>query len=280
MPWARASELERLLECPGSAVLPREPDRTIEAGQWGRMVHRWKATGVVEPEPGFPNHGPLLDDRIRRTNPDRRTLWPGSHELAVWLVPLGSAALLHGDDPRWKSGAPPDAISGTTDHLGEVLGDPWIDDLKTGREPPGPLSPQTLFYALAVARCTHPPPGRVLVSITHWPRYPRDGLPTRSWATVTAHQLDAFEHRLERLRQQVVHLRGLVPDVTASSQPPSVPPSLLGALRPGSACTYCPSRNSCPAQLSTPASPGSDGTTASGGSPRTGSAWDSEPTPR
>lgn len=233
MPFARASELDRLLECPGSAFLPRAPDRPIEAGQWGRMVHRWKATGVVVPEPEFPNHEHLFRERLDLIRPDREALWPGGgHEIAVGLSTATGAAAAFGGPPEdgdaWKAALPDDWISGTLDYRGEILDALWVEDLKTGRNAPEPTIHQLTFYVLVAHRVAWPTPPRALASVFHWPRYPRHVPGTRHWRTVAQTELAAFEERLRRLR-----LRVLARDPRD--------------LNPGPHCTFCPSRPHCPA---------------------------------
>lgn len=244
MPFARASELDRLLVCPGSAFLPRSPDREIEAGQWGRMVHRWKATGEVVAEPDYPNHAHLFRERLELVRPDRAALWPDptGHEIGVSLdCVTGTASTFEGSPElvdAWKAAQPDTCIVGTLDYRGEILDALWVEDLKTGRWVPEPDIHQLTFYVLVGFRTAWPTPSRAIGSIMSWRRYPRANPPERTFRRITPGELDRFEARLRRLHAVVAPLRAQV-------NPPGR--VFLPLLNPGPVCTFCPSREHCPA---------------------------------
>lgn len=255
MPWGRASELDRILLCPGPAVLPHLESAlpaAVESRAWGKMVHRWAATGRVEADPGFPGHARLFSERLQRSRVHREVLWPagGNHEVAV-AVRTSRAGRASGlsleRDPeavkRWKEGQSDDWVVGEVDYLHEDwLGAPWVDDLKTGRrEYLAPVrSAQYATYALAAMRAAGAlhPAEHVRTTRTHWPRYPAGWPPRRSPPTnFTRDDLDGFERALIRTRDLVLRLRDAV---TAGLPDPAA------HLRPGEHCTFCPSRAACP----------------------------------
>jgi hypothetical protein len=253
MPWARASELDRVLVCPGSLVLPRvdvpSPKRD-EAAAWGTMVHHWKATGLVEAVPGYPRHPGTFKKRLVAVDPKREELWPapGDHELGVAVSALhhsvGSVQGTPTTVDAWKAVQPDDRVTGTLDYHGLILGNPWVDDLKTGVWLPSPRSAQLWLYGLAVFRLHLGAPDFITTSITHWPRYPATGAPERHWGKITRHELERFERVLKRKYQQLLELRSKWVDFGPTDFD-STP------LKPGQdQCRFCPSkgthRGCCP----------------------------------
>lgn len=239
MAWARASELDRLLNCPASGHLPRlafPSESRDSAAEWGTAVHGWK-------------EGRPMPEKWRAVWKRRETalagagltvedLWPGgTHEIPVALTSVGGVVRVmralehgHGTGNVWKAAQPPEYVTGSLDFLGEQYGTPWVDDLKTGREvPEDPLAlNQMRFYATAALYLTHAP--EVLVSLTHWPRYPADGLPRRGeYAVWTRDDARAFTERLETARLDYEFSRATEPDA-----------------RPGDHCLYCPCAYVCP----------------------------------
>lgn len=206
MPWARASESDRNLVCPGPLVIPRreqKSERSKEALAWGQMVHAWKATGEIRGEKGYEKHARLFDPG----HVNREELWPstGRHEVALArnTCTKSAGSLENGSDKErdeWKASHNELWEVGTADYVGEIFGDLWVDDLKTGSWPPTPPgeSLQIRWYALVAAR-VRGYEGNVVVSITHWPRYPKGRQPVRYWDHVTQRQLEELENRLGAL---------------------------------------------------------------------------------
>lgn len=242
MPWTRASETDRTLVCPGSLFLPREPEsakseKALEAADWGTMVHLWKATGAIS---GRPNHEKLFLKRLKSTAIYPSTYWPegGRHEItAAYNCRTGEVALPpEGADDSWKLQLPPEFLPGTTDYLGSIMGEPWVDDLKTGAWPPrGPNdSWQLKVYALC-AWVLGGRDGGVYGSITHWPRYPAGGLPQRSEIVYYSHkQMVAIDTKI-KLRYWLFN--------KILDQPQLLNEELV----PGEEqCMFCPSKPYCP----------------------------------
>lgn len=236
MPWARASELDRVLACDGSTFLPRSEmrsDRTIEAGDWGTMVHHWSATGEIRPCGGRNTHTARFQDRLDASGVERLTWWPelegSQHELSVAYEALtGELHVEHfptkPKEDEWKMSFGPTWVVGTMDYTATLLGSPWVDDLKTGRWPTPVTSAQITFYALCIARWKGS--DTVRASITHWPRYPVIGQPSREARVLEFNDLEDFAELLEtRVR------RG------------------RGPLTTGDQCRFCPSRAFCSAYL-------------------------------
>lgn len=245
-PWVRASSLERELHCPVAGVLPQVDERgdaVREAADWGTMVHHWKATGEIRAERGRPSHERLFTEKLRVTGVRREDWWgEGRHEvaMAVDCVKMGRAAEFVGTKPAveaWRSGLGDEYAAGEADFVGDLFGVPHVDDLKTGRFAPDPSAPQLRLYALATWILLGNVPDRVLVSVTHWPRYPVDNRPRRFDHEYTARQLTAFwkELRLAR-RRKLMTVRLPLADQQANAVP-------------GDWCSYCDGKRNCPKYL-------------------------------
>lgn len=241
MPWARASALDRHLECPATSWLTR-----ADRGEWqpGYLVlNDWVAP--AEPPPmddsflaawGTNMHlakegSPLASDPwVSWMEPHRDTLWPatlGTHEVPFALCCRTGAIQLwtpaDGDPDVWKRSRGSSFITGTTDWWGKLPGgEPWVDDLKTGWNAPAVTCPQMLLYALVAARSTGSQTCRV--SITHWRRGTET--PERKWQQVGPATLEAFEDEL-----RAAYCRATGPNP---------------APRAGLHCRYCPSSSVCP----------------------------------
>lgn len=244
MPWARASALDRHLECSAASWLPRLdrgvwrpgylqegvvelPPPPLEiadttAADWGTAMHAAKA--------GTPDS---VDPWRSDVEPYREKLWPsrlGVHEQCVAYncrtreIELGPTNVPHAEADAWKESRDPDCVTGESDWWGELpTADPWVDDLKTGWRTPEVVTPQTLFYGMIRSRQVGS--NVCWLSITHWPR--KADSPTREglWRKVTVVAFDAFEDEL--LKAWVKATRG--PEA-----------------RPGPWCQYCPSVAVCP----------------------------------
>jgi hypothetical protein len=223
VPLARASQLDRLLACPGSGYLPQidlRGARAHEAAAWGTMCHRWVETGEI----GHPG----LQKKLDASGASRDALWPGgSHEVALaYNVLTGEARSFQGDGKdEWKAAFDNEWVVGTLDYVDEVFGEPWVDDLKTGRRVTWEAyEAQQTFYALAWSKANYGDRRRTRSTLTHWPRYPLGGLPFRFGKVIEAEELEHFEARLREMRAAIL------------SQGPRVV---------GPQCTYCPSRTNC-----------------------------------
>lgn len=251
MPWTRASELDRTLHCVGSLVLPRtevKSERALEAADWGTMGHRWKATGEVRVEPGRTNHEKLFRERLERTALDRSVLWPegGEHEVAVAINCVtgeverfpGSAMVDPEAADAWKAAHDDRWVTGTLDYRHTIMGEPWVDDYKSGAWPVPVETFQLDGYGYADwVLAGRPEQSRV--SITQWPRYPKDGLPWRVGRVITASEHQDFLNNLGLARELYLTMAG----VSLSCQG-NIPIDLL---TPGEWCRFCPSRGECPA---------------------------------
>lgn len=241
MPLARASELDRLLACPGSLVLPRtetRSERAILAGEYGTAVHTWKETGKYEQK-----FATTIKKKVEAAGVSRDALWAGGlHEvpLAYNVVTEEALALVlpvsNDEKTAWKAGFGNDWVVGTADYVGQILDLPWVDDLKTGRYAEwDSYKHQQTFYALAwglfafhsllPTRCT----------LTHWPKYPLPKPPVRLGVVLEPDYFLDFKNKLRQLKQDVLRLttdkeRGM--DVSLR-------------LSDGEQCVFCPSKSSC-----------------------------------
>ncbi len=247
MPWARASALDRAMECSATSWFPRADRGRWQPGylvvsqtqgfnlgpppaddavlaQWGTEMHLAKE----DPERSADPWRSLME-------PHRERLWPaslGKHEAAwsydcrdgridLWLPNEASPP----DKEEWKASRGPSCVTGTTDWWGHLpAGEPWVDDLKTGWQTPALTTPQMLMYALVAARAARSMTCRI--SITHWRR--DWDTPDRRWQQVGPSTLDTFADELNQAWQRAA--AGPLP-------------------RPGSHCRYCPSATVCPAVI-------------------------------
>lgn len=246
--WARASALDRHLECPASSYYPRDENGEWVKGylqsekdfvvpfednvednifaEWGNEMHKAKES-AEDASPIF----------LSRVSPHRDRLWPASlgvHEITVkYNCKTGIATQGPSDRAKagaWKKFAGPDEITGTADWSGNLpKGDLWIDDLKTGYKTPDPCSNQLKFYALCIFKIkglAKTPLATVRLSATHWRRDWDE--PRRYWTQITWPQLEEFETRLRDSWRTTIGHKGKTPVQ-------------------GLHCNYCPSLMVCSA---------------------------------
>lgn len=240
MPFARASSLDRLLQCHGSAVMGQadtRSDRAREAADWGTMVHAWKETGEVVEVGGRKNHPALFRRKLERSGVKREVEWPESlgikHELALAVDPLCEYRSYEGDNKdAWKNAHNDRWLTGTADGYWLLFDALTVEDLKTGAMVDiEDYRYQLMAYALGVSRVIDYRRSINLV-LNHWPRYPVMSRPKRTVRVVEPDELLAFEKRLIKLRDDIRRCREDVRNLI---------------LRPSeAACTWCPSRSFCP----------------------------------
>jgi hypothetical protein len=235
VPWSRASGLERAIACPASTHLPVIRDNPGEAAVWGTLVHSWKETGQW--------HKTLAARRraaaLAGAGLTRDTLWPstaGTHEVS-YALNTASRICDRYEGPAsgrdgWKLSFDDNWITGTADWVGDILGDAWIDDLKTGSYVPS--NPWDLWQLRFYALCAALLGGQeaVQISITHWPRYPADGAPHRIWAPPVqrGELLGVTLPLLEMARQAAVESKRAGVPVTQT----------------GDHCHWCRAKPNCP----------------------------------
>lgn len=188
----------------------------------------------------------------------REEFWPaelGEHEYTFAVRPDGSVirappGLSKEQQDQWKRDRPDDEWTGSSDWVGDSLGRPWVDDLKTGREPSDPAGPQFHAYGVglgvvggvtpqaeegdSVLGPRTPGDTRVSLTCTHWPQYPNSNRPDRYEAETTVDRLRRFQARIEKTRQRVEKLKQLV---KRGGTPP---------VNPGEHCQWCPCYAHCP----------------------------------
>ena len=231
MGWARASELDRVLSCVGSNRLVhlRTPSEGAQrAADWGTAVHHWKEGNDFSLDEGTER---TFQKKLERVGDFRTAFWPGGqHEQAFSFNCItgavdsrtGSRAALD----RWKDSQPIECVTGTADYTDELLGMLWVDDLKTGMSCPEPDGTgQLFFYCLCLSLWETGGIEDTLSSVTHWPKYPLDGLPNRKQALLPAARLVRFHNFLMLKYAEWEKNRG---EVT-----------------PGEHCLYCPALD-CP----------------------------------
>jgi hypothetical protein len=195
---------------------------------WGTNMHAAKA--------GLPVDHPLYAELLA---PHREKLWParlGIHEVGVSFdcetravdICVGPSA----DVDLWKASRAASTVVGSVDWWAELpTGEPWIDDLKTGKWDPETDTEQTRFYLL----CRWKGPkfrkwDTARLSVTHIPREenPFDVTevePVRAWKQLGRFALEEFEEEI----------------VAAWHRAKEAEPRPV----PGIQCEYCPSALVC-----------------------------------
>jgi hypothetical protein len=237
MPLARASELDRLLICPGAAFLPNSEKTMGQAAEWGKLVHKWKVNGQIPESP----LSPTLTKKLKSSGVNLLNYWPseGKHEITfAFNVMNGDVAVREErsglgweDVEAWKLGFGDEWVVGTADYAYEQFGVPWIDDLKTGRLAAfSDYRAQQYFYGLAFARLLDAP--ELLLTITHWPKYPLHKLPHRGPPVEFAdYMMEEFWGELKQLRETILYGRE-----TRDNR----------LLQINSKCGFCPALANCP----------------------------------
>lgn len=252
--WTTASRLDRAAECLASTVLPEDRDDTETAAQvWGQAWHQVvELRGRLGRSSAFRNGQKVECDWPdwvvrgvgKKLDQVRGSLETSFEEFWDHWYPLGAAetsividgpalenvSLVFGD---FEDSAT--SIRIKADYIGTKLGDPWVDDLKTGRRPSDPGDLQVATAAYALSRMTGSE--AVWGSITHWPRYPLANGPTRAWHYYDAEELDIVRNKLLTMRTR------------AYSEPVIllVNPAKDEWGEPIEQCKYCKSIKYCPA---------------------------------
>ncbi len=242
MPFARASELDRLLACPGSLLLPHLATRSAyadESASWGTFCHSWKETG----EFGKGRSATTLRKKVKESGVKREELWAhGLHEVPVaYNVLTREARALVVPVPTiqknaWKASHGPEWITGTADYVGQLLDLPWVDDLKTGRRVEYDYYKyQQGFYTMAWTLFSMHSLTPARSTLTHWPKYPVAAPPLRFGYVLEPEDMLDLQSKLEALYRQTLKLTVLKDggmDVTSH-------------LVDGPQCLYCPAKPGC-----------------------------------
>lgn len=130
-PLVTASSIYRYLECPGFPILPHTEGPVSEAAEIGTMVHTWM-DGEIGKE-SMPPAARLVAEHFNRAK------WLSTYELreqAYGWSPLTGEFFSFGrlPGPRQYPDLDVPYIAGTVDGVGELLGLPVVDDIKTGRK--------------------------------------------------------------------------------------------------------------------------------------------------
>ncbi len=223
MGWSRASELDRAVACPASTHLVRLAGKSWnaqKAADWGTDLHAWKETGKwpIALSGRWEGKVPLVYARrqanLTAAGRSREWYWPnecfegpGRHEVSYALnTKTLTVAIYDGGDREereaWKKTFGEEWLTGTADYVGDVLGEPWVDDLKTGNPEYLPENPwelwQLRFYALCMMLLSAAK--WCWVSITSWPQSPADGIPHRFWNRMSRAEVLATMPTLEQAR--------------------------------------------------------------------------------
>lgn len=234
MPFARASELDRLLACPGAKWLPNSglvSESALTARNWGNFVHKWVETGEMH---GDQSQIRLLEKKIRESGTTREEYWgAGRHEVALaYNVVTGRADICNGGTPEgkddWKNAHDDEWIVGTLDYAEQLFDSIWVDDLKTGRRASWEAyAAQQTFYTATLGLGLYGRIGEARSSITHWPKYPVAARPFRTAKVLSQEYQEDFLGQLRELRTKILVRR-------------------QEDLRVTEHCTWCPARFDCP----------------------------------
>ena len=245
----RASETDRGVICPASLVLPRygESTNATVAAEYGTLAHRWVETGRLpacsakKRRRGCGCDGCVLEKKVLMSGIDRRQWWPkGEHEV-TFALELFTLELRYYRGPRreanaWKARfySKPRWLTGTIDYRGTIDRRPWVDDFKSGKWQQDYRKPQVSCYLLprwVEEGC--PYDALYFRSITQWPKYPLDELPSR---TGLAHPMRGagLHMHLDALRWAAEHPDEVNPEpIYTGPYDPDVPLSV---------CAFCPCR--------------------------------------
>lgn len=231
-----ASQLHRVLECVGSAVLPQVDTESTPWQSLGVETHRYlERVNQVGREAALAE---VKDEQLREgmalIEVARLPLDPASFAVEVtfaYNVVTGTARELGRSLQRDYSEATPEEEVGTADVVGVTATKVVVVDWKRGHGhlPPPADHVQLRFLALAAARAY-----RKTGAIVELIRIRDDGTAWRERA-----ELDMFD--LAEIAEQV---RGLAADVTRWQAADTAPP-----VRVGSWCVGCPAFRRCRAQV-------------------------------
>ncbi len=238
MPFARCSDLDRLLACSGDAVLRGRDEKSEgarEAATWGDIAHHWRDTGDAT---GDSNLHRLFRRKLEITGIRREQWWPAAStgERALAIDPeLGlffcSTEGGKAERDAWKAGHNDRFLTGSSDADWWMFDELYIDDLKTGKTVTWEdYQWQVTAYALGVAGVLGYR-GRVHATLTHWPRYPVGGTPRRFGKVIEWEELQRFQKRLVILRDEIMRGRESAEAMVLSAGPQ---------------CLWCRSKSVCP----------------------------------
>jgi hypothetical protein len=200
------------------------------------MVHLWLETGELPPDH---RNRAALEKRLVLSQTTREAWWSpqGEHEVALaYNVVSGEALECPPDTEKgeWKASFGDEWVTGTLDYAQDLFGEPWVDDLKTGRFVAwDAYKAQQAFYALAWGKVRYGRLMRTRSTLTHWPKYPMHNPPRRFGSVFEVDSLGVFADKLRILRDTVLEVRAGVK-------------SEVEVLSLGEHCRFCPSRSQCP----------------------------------
>lgn len=193
----RASSSDRIVNCPASLVLPRvrkADKRRDDAAAYGTLVHHWMETGDPYPNWADDRHTALLERKLIASQVKREDWWPGGVHESTWALNLRTLDLrkytgeARGRDAWKETWSPLEWLTGTIDWSNT---NPLsADDLKTGWCPEVRYNKQLLSYGLFLWLDSGRAEDLIQLSITHWPKYPLDGLPVRHRWVATSVDLE------------------------------------------------------------------------------------------
>lgn len=203
-------------------------ERALESRDWGNFVHKWVETGEMH---GDEKKTRLLEKKLRESGTVREEWWPedGQNEIALaYNIHTGEAQAQTDGTPSdkdgWKASFDVNWIVGTLDYTADLFGTLWVDDLKTGRLVSWEdYEAQQQFYCGVWGLVSRGEVVDTRSTLTHWPKYPVAGKPTRFGKHYEAQELNGFLDGLKVLAGTVYTLNS------------------------GPHCKFCPSRYDCEA---------------------------------
>lgn len=252
MAWARVSQLDRIIQCVGSAHLyntipatrlARKSENSLNAAEYGTLVHYWKQHGII-PEPGTKRD----EESLARYTSARKTfqkklnyletrgitremVWNGGwHEVSIAYNCIDGRVGIawEGNADKFKAAHPEPWYTGTADWVdfqGTTL---HVNDLKTGAMFDSEPDEMAQMYGYIMPLVKYFRPEKIITSVTTWPKYPIENEPERTEGEISLTQIYKFEDLIKRKYNTYI----TKPDT----------------YRLGEACTFCPVIGNCPLQ--------------------------------
>lgn len=228
MSFPTASAMDRVMECPASAVLPQAKD-TSEAAEKGRAIHTFLETGEA-PE-GYEDICSGIDRESLPTELDCEVAL--AYDLSTGKGRVLGKGLARAE--AYKDRQPYEVV-GTADVLGRIDKDTlYLADYKTGHGdiPRARASFQLRTLALAACKALGATKAVVEIIVVHEGR-----APWHDRAELDIFDLDMFAHDLKTLGLKLQELRELQGKKGGAALDTSQ----------GGWCRYCPAVTSCPAR--------------------------------
>lgn len=228
-----ASELERLLACPASAVLPHSTDRSSEHAERGTAIHRFlEAAACVGRDEALAHVPGEYLEICELIDADRLPFQLSAEVAFVHTLETGITHQLAKGTHRDYGNRSPSSIAGTADVVGINREGIYAADYKTGYGDVTKASANPQLHFLAFCACRVYDKDRAIIEII---RLKDPGNPWYDRAELDAFDLARFGVQLQRLWDVIEYLRFREIDQSNVTE--------------GAHCKYCPAFDACPAKM-------------------------------